>query len=173
MDASGDQSDEQQAAEKPIGLEEQRTTERQEAQAEQERSTEDVEPFPTTTEETIGKAQTEKQVEFNGKQNVNERTEPKPRDPTIKLFDQFTKHFMVSKIANGNTTNILKQIQKQLNQIDKTTANSNKQQVIIKQLAVQVKAMQKQLDKIGTSLSRFKNIPNIKGKNSKIKRKKK
>ena len=50
---------------------------------------------------------------------------------------------------SGIITNILKQIQKQLNQIDNTTANSNKQQIIIKQLEVQVKAMQKQLDKIG------------------------
>jgi hypothetical protein len=68
---------------------------------------------------------------------------------------------------------MLKQIQKQLSQIDKTTANSNKQQIMIKQLVVQVKSMQKQLDKIGTSVSRFKNIPNIKGKNANIKRKKK
>jgi endonuclease IV len=66
---------------------------------------------------------------------------------------------------------MLKQIQKQLNQIDKTTANSNKQQILIKQLAVQVKAMQKQLDKIGSSVNRIKNIPNIKGKKSNIKRK--
>ena len=46
MDASGDQSDEQQAAEKPIGIEEQRTIESQEAQAEEERSTEDVMNYP-------------------------------------------------------------------------------------------------------------------------------
>ena len=173
MDASGDQSDEQQAAEKPIGVEEQRTIESQEAQAEEERSTEDVEPSPTTTEEIIGKAQEKEQSEFNANQNVNEKPKPKPRDSPTKLFDQFTKHFQVSKIASGNTNNMLKQIQKQLNQIDKTTANSNKQQIIIKQLAVQVKAMQKQLDKIGTSVSKFKNIPNIKGKKSNIKRKKK
>jgi hypothetical protein len=32
MDASGDQSNEQQAEEKPIGIEEQRTIERQEAE---------------------------------------------------------------------------------------------------------------------------------------------
>jgi hypothetical protein len=139
MDASGDQSGEKQAGEKPIGIEEQRTIQSQEAQVEEERSTEDVEPSPTTTEEIIGKAQEREQVEFNGQQNVNEKTELKPRDPTTKLFDQFTKHFKVS----GKITNILKQIQKQLNQIDKTTANSNKQQIIIKQLAVQLKVMQK------------------------------
>ena len=49
MDASGDQSGEQQAAEKPIGIEEQKTIERQEAEAEEEVSTEDVNDLPATT----------------------------------------------------------------------------------------------------------------------------
>ena len=47
------------------------------------------------------------------------------KDPYTKLFDQFTKHFQVSQIASGNTTNVLKQIQKQLTQIDKSTTSSN------------------------------------------------
>ena len=51
MDASGDQSGEQQAAEKPIGIEEQKTIERQEAEAEEEVSTEDVNDLPATTTE--------------------------------------------------------------------------------------------------------------------------
>ena len=173
MDESSDQSDEQQATEKPIGVEEQRTIESQEAQAEEERSTEDVEPFPKTTDDFIGKGQDKEQSEFNGKQDDNEKPKPKPRDPPTKLFDQFTKHFQVSKIASNNTTNMLKQIQKQLNQIEKNTANSNKQQIMIKQLVGQVKSMQKQLDKIGTSVSRFKNIPNIKRESASIKRKNK
>jgi hypothetical protein len=173
MDESGDQSDEQQATEKPIGVEEQRTIESQEAQAEKERSTQDAEPIPITTEEIIGKAQEKEQSEFSANQNVDEKPKPKPSASPTKLFDQFSKHFQVSKIASSNTTNMLKQIQKQLNQIDKTTANSNKQQIIIKQLAVQVKEMQKQLDKIGSSVNRIKNIPNIKKISASIKRKKK
>ena len=68
---------------------------------------------------------------------------------------------------------MLKQIQKQLTQIDKTTANSNKQQIVIKQLVVQVKAMQKQLDKIGSSVNRIKNIPTNKRKGARNKRTKK
>ena len=173
MDASGDQSDDQQAAEKPIGIEEQKTIESQE-EAVDEGSTEDVNESPAiTTEEIIGKAQESEQSEANSKQNVNEKPKPKPREPSTKLFDQFTKHFQVSKVASGNTTNILKQIQKQLNQIDKTTANSNKQQIIIKQLVVQVKAMQKQLDKIGSSVNRIKNIPTNKRKGAGNKRSKK
>ena len=76
MDASGDQSDDQQAAEKPIGVEEQKTIESQEAQAEKERSTEDVKPAPTTTEEIIGKAQESEQSEANSKQNIKEKSKP-------------------------------------------------------------------------------------------------
>jgi hypothetical protein len=174
MDASGDQSDEQQAAEKPIGIEEQKTIERQEAQAEKEGSSEDVNELPaTTTEEIIGKAQERVQSKVDTEQDVNEESKPKPSDSSTKLFDQFTKHFQVSKIANGNTNNMLKQIQKQLRQIDKTTAINSKQQIVIKQLVAQVKAMQKQLDKIGSSVNRIKNIPSIKRKGASHKRSKK
>jgi hypothetical protein len=169
MDPSGqEQSDEQQAEEKPIGMEEQKTIESQEAEAAEERSTEDVNE-PTTTEEIIGKAQEESKASI--KQNVYEK--PKPKDPSTKLFDQFTKHFQVSKIASGNTTNMLKQMQKQLTQIDKTTAISNKQQVVIRQLVGQVKVMQKQLDKIGSSVNRIKNTASIKRKGASHKRNKK
>ena len=174
MDASGDQSDDQQAGEKPIGIEEQKTIESQEAEAVEEGSTEDVNELPaTTSEEIIGKAQEKGKSEANAKQNVKEKSKPILKDQSTKLFDQFTKHFQVSKIASGNTTNMLKQIQKQLNQIDKTTANSNKQQIVIKQLVVQVKAMQKQLDKIGSSVNRIKNIQTNKRKGARNKRSKK
>jgi hypothetical protein len=53
------------------------------------------------------------------------------------------------------------------------TANGNKQQIVIKQLVVQVKAMQKQLDKIGGSVNRIKNIPTNKRKAPIYKRNKK
>ncbi len=101
------------------------------------------------------------------------KSKPILRDQSTKLFDQFTKHFQTSKVASGNTTNMLKQIQKQLNQIDKTTASSNKQQIVIKQLVVQVKAMQKQLDNIGSSVNRIRNIPSNKRKGAKNKHSKK
>lgn len=95
------------------------------------------------------------------------------KSKSTKLFDQFTKHFQISKVASSNTTSMLKQIQKQLTQIDKTTASSNKQQIVIRQLVVQVKAMQKQLDKIGSSVNRIKNIPTNKRKGARNKRSKK
>ena len=58
MDASGDQSDEKQAGEKPIGIEEQRTIESQEAQAKEQRLTQDANELPATTiEELIVEAQ--------------------------------------------------------------------------------------------------------------------
>ena len=127
MDASGDQSDEQQAGEKPIGIEAQKTIERQEAEVVDEGSIEDVNESPAiTTEEIIGKAQEQGKNEANAKQNVKEKSKPILRDQSTKLFDQFTKHFQVSKVSSGNTTNMLKQIQKQLTQIDKTTSISNK-----------------------------------------------
>jgi hypothetical protein len=163
MDESGDQADEQQASEKPIGIEEQRTIERQEAEAVDERSAEDVNESPAiTTEEMIGKAQEKEQSEANPKQNVKEKSKLVLKDRSTKLFDQFTKHIQISKVASNNTTSMLKQIQKQLTQIDKTTASSNKQQVVIRQLVAQVKAMQKQLDKIGSSVNRIKNIQSTK-----------
>ncbi len=172
MDASGqEQSDEQQAAEKSIGLEEQKTTERQEAEAVQEGSTEDVNELPsTTTEEIIGKAQEKEQSKVYIKQNVNEKPKPILRDQSTKLFDQFTKHFQVSRVASGNTINMLKQIQKQLMQIEKTNAIHNKQQVVIRQLVGQMKAMQKQLDKVNSSVNRIKNVSKIKRKGASNKR---
>ena len=174
MYASGDQSDEQQAVEKPIGIEEQKTIERQEAEAEEKGSTEDLNELPaTTTEEIIGKAQEQGKNEANAKQNVKEKSKPILKDPSTKLFDQFTKHFQVSKIASGNTNNMLKQIQKQLTQMEKTNIIRNKQQLVIGQLVSQVKVMQKQLDKVNSSINRIKSIPNIKRKGAKIKRTKK
>jgi hypothetical protein len=171
MDASGqEQSDEQQAEEKPVGIEEQRTIESQQAQA--QISTEDVnELSPTITEEIIGKAQEKEESKASRKQNV-EKTKAK-LELSMKLFDQFTKHFQVSKLASSNTNNILKQIQKQLTQVDKTTAISYKQQVVIGQLVSQVKVMQKQLDKIGSSVNKIKNTVNIKRKGASHKRNKK
>jgi nitrate reductase NapAB chaperone NapD len=172
MDASGDQSDEQQAEEKPIGIEEQRTIESQQAQA--EISTEDVnELSPATTEEIIGKAQEKEESKASIKQNVNEKPKPKLKDTSTKLFDQFTKHFQVSKLTSGNTNDMLKQIQKQLTQIEKTNVIRNKQQLVVGQLVTQVKVMQKQLDKVSNSISRIKNISNTKGKGASSKRNRK
>ncbi len=172
MDASGDQSDEQQAVEKPIGLEEQRTIESEEAQAEEETPIEDFEPSPTTTEEIIGKAEEKEQSEVSPTKKVKQKSKPILRDQSTKLFEQFTKYFQVSKVASGNTTKMLRQIQKQLTQIDKSTS-ANKQEAVIRQLVVQVKAMQKQLDKMGRLVNRIKNVPNVTRKGAKNKHTKK
>jgi nitrate reductase NapAB chaperone NapD len=173
MDTSGqEQSDEQQAEEKPVGIEEQRTIESQQAQA--EISTEDVnELSPTTTEEIIGRAQEEEESKASITQNIIEKPKPKLKDTSTKLFDQFTKHFQISKLASGNTNNMLKQIQKQLTQMEKTNVIRNKQQIVIGQLVAQVKVMQKQVDKVNSSINRMKNVPNIKRKGGSNKRTKK
>ena len=173
MDASGDQSDDQQASRETYWNRRSKNN-RTSRSRRRGRITEDVNELPaTTTEEIIGKAQEQEKSEANAKQNVKEKSKPILKDQSTKLFDQFTKHFQISKVTNSNTTNMLKQIQKQLTQIDKTTASSNKQQIVIRQLVVQVKAMQKQLDKIGGSVNRIKNTPNIKGKSASHKRNKK
>lgn len=107
MDGSDDLADEKQAAEKPIGIEEQKTIERQESEAEEEGSTEDVNELPaTTTEEIIGKAQEKEKEQSSAsiKQYVKKKQKPVLGDQSNKLFDQFTKYFQVSKIASGNTT---------------------------------------------------------------------
>src|SRR5262249_13611242 len=95
-----------------------------------------------------------------------EKTRPKTKSiankqdgDSRKIFDHFMKHFQASKIASDKTTNMLKQIQKQLVQVEKLGAGSNKQQAVIKQLASQVKIIQKQLDKIAGSIDRIKSIP--------------
>jgi hypothetical protein len=170
MDASDqEQSDEQQAGVKPIGIEEQKIIENQEAEAPETTEDTDEPPASTTTEGIIGKAQEENKT--NIKQNVDEK--PKLKDPSTKLFDHFARHFQFSKIASGNTNNMLTQIQKQLIQMEKTNIIRNKQQVVIGQLVAQVKGMQKQLDKVNSSINRMKNIPNIKRKIAGIKRIKK
>jgi hypothetical protein len=72
MDASGDQADEKQAV-APIGIEEQKTIERQESEAEEEGSTEDVNELPaTTTEEIIGKAQEKEKEKEQSSANIKQ-----------------------------------------------------------------------------------------------------
>jgi hypothetical protein len=126
-----------------------------------------------TTEEILGKAQEQGKNKANAKQNDKDKSKPVLKDQSTKLFEQFTKHFQISKVASSNTTSMLKQIQKQITQIDKATASNNKQQIVIRQLVVQVKAMQKQLDKIGSWINRIKNIPTNKRKGVRNKRSKK
>jgi hypothetical protein len=67
MDTSGEEQSDEQQAEIPIGIEEQKTIESQEAEAVQEKPMQDVsEPSPTTMEEIIGKAQEENNPQTTG-----------------------------------------------------------------------------------------------------------
>ena len=87
MDESGDQADEQQTGEKPIGVEEQKTIEHQEPEAKEERSTEDVNELPAiTTEEIIGKAQEQGKNEVNAKQNDKDKSKPLLKDQSTKTI---------------------------------------------------------------------------------------
>jgi hypothetical protein len=157
-----EESPTEQTEERPIGVEEQETIE------EQEKST--IEPEPTTTTpleivETVLEPKTNQKGNQKGT-----KAEREEEVNTRRLFDQFNKHFQVSKIASDKTTNILKQIQKQLGQVERISINSNKQQVVIKQLVGQVKTVQKQLDKISKSISSKKMIPSVKRKTNRGKK---
>lgn len=103
---------------------------------------------------------------------TEKKDKPKSEDTFRKLSEQLAKHFQVSTIASHKTRDTLQQIQKQLRQIDKIAASGAKQQIVITQLAFQVRVMQKQLNNITKSVSRVKNIPNVKRKkNANSKRK--
>jgi hypothetical protein len=67
-----------------------------------------------TTEDIIGKAREQGKNKANAKQNDKDKSKPVLKDQSTKLFEQFTKHFQISKVASSNTTSMLKQIQKQL-----------------------------------------------------------
>jgi uncharacterized protein YdhG (YjbR/CyaY superfamily) len=114
------------AEERPIGVEEQRTIESQEretepAQTQAEEQLETKEPETTTSV-----AQVNEILESSKEKQPKARQE----DSTRKLFNQFSKHFQISKIASDKTANTLKQIQGQLTQIEKITSIGNKQQDI-------------------------------------------
>jgi hypothetical protein len=72
-----------------------------------------------------------------------------------KLSDQLTRHFQLNKEAGGKTRNMLHQIQKQLRQLDKIAASDTRQQIVIKQMSVQLKVIQKQVDNMNQRTRRY------------------
>lgn len=95
-----------------------------------------------------------------------------------KLSDQLTRHLQLSKESGDKIRNILEQIQRQLKQIDKIAASGTKQQIVVKQIAVQLKVVQKQVDKMNKTISRLgiisntKKISGVRGKSKKTRTKK-
>jgi hypothetical protein len=102
---------------------------------------------------------------------IEARAKPEKEVTFRKLSDQLTRHFQLSKEAGDKTRNMLQQIQKQLRQIDKIAASGTRHQVVIKQMSVQLKVIQKQVDKINQTMNRLRNIPSTKGKKNTIKNK--
>src|SRR5438093_797712 len=86
------------ASERPIGVEEQKVIETQEREAEQAEQR-----VPETEEPEEAREQVDEILE-GGK----ERQRSKKEDLTRKLFDEFAKHFQISKVASDKTTNTLK-----------------------------------------------------------------
>ena len=107
--------------------------------------------------DTTVEAQQEQNADSTKQEQV--RQEPQMEDSYRKLFDQFTKHFKVSKLATDKTTNTLEQIQKTLTQIDKISVSSKKQNMAIKQLVDQVAGIDMQLEKINKTIARLKSTP--------------
>ena len=137
----------------------------QDSDSEEPKSSEEQEPRKSdevtiTVEEepdTTVEAQQEQKADSTKQEQV--RQEPQMEDSYRKLFDQFTKHFKGSKLATDKTSNTLKQIQKTLAQIDKVSVSSSKQNMVMKQLVSQVKAMEKQLEKINKTIAQLKIAP--------------
>jgi hypothetical protein len=115
---------------------------------------------PTTTTPEERGVTVEGQQEQKADSTKEEmRLEPQMEDSNRNLFDQFTKHFKVSKLATDKTTNTLEQIQNTLTHIDKISVGSKKQNMVIKQLVDQVTAIDKQLEKINKTTARLKSTP--------------
>jgi hypothetical protein len=153
------------AEERPEGVDEQKVIESQETETEAAQ-TQVEEPHRTEVPETTTSQEQVNEI-LEGTEGKQQQ-EAKKEDSTGKMLNQFTKHIQTSKIASDKTTSTLKQIQKQLTQIEKITVISNKQHVLVKQLTDQVRAMQKQLDKIVNQINRI----NISKRSNQIKKKK-
>jgi len=129
------------------------------------------EPTTTTPEELGVTVEGQQEQKADSTKEEEMRLEPQMEDGYRKLFDQFTKHFKVSKLATDKTTNTLEQIQKTLTQIDKISVSSKKQNMVIKQLVDQVAAIDYQLEKINKTIARLKSTPTtLRKKVSKIKK---
>jgi len=129
------------------------------------------EPTTTTPEELGVTVEGQQEQKADSTKEEEMRLEPPMEDGYRKLFDQFTKHFKVSKLATDKTTNTLEQIQKTLTQIDKISVSSKKQNMVIKQLVDQVAAIDYQLEKINKTIARLKSTPTtLRKKVSKIKK---
>ena len=152
MATPNEESNKETIYERPDDSEEPETSEEQEPRKSDE-------PTTTTPEEHGVTVEGQQEQKADSTKEEEMRLEPQMEDSYRKLFDQFTKHFKVSKLATDKTTNALEQIQKTLTQIDKISVSSKKQNMVIKQLVDQVAAIDKQLEKINKTIARLKSTP--------------
>ncbi len=113
-------------------------------------------PSPDEINRTI-----ERPLGIDGDKMVEKQEKPKPKPArkkeskqeqlTHKLYNQ-----LIKKLQSDKTREDLKDIQKRLAQVEKNTTNIKQQQELGKQLLVQVKLMQKRLEKIDNSISHSK-----------------
>ena len=102
------------------------------------------------------------------KSNPTKKKESKEEQLTHKLYNQ-----LIKKLQSDKTRDAMKQIQKRLAQVEKNTASVKQQQELGKQLLVQVKLMQKRLEKINNTISHSKNSQSSSRKKTPTKSKKK
>ena len=88
------------------------------------------------------------------KSNPTKKKESKEEQLTHKLYNQ-----LIKKLQSDKTRDAMKQIQKRLAQVEKNTASVKQQRELGKQLLIQVKLMQKRLEKINNTISRLKTSP--------------
>jgi hypothetical protein len=102
------------------------------------------------------------------KSNPTKKKESKEEQLTHKLYNQ-----LIKKLQSDKTRDEIKQIQKMLAQVEKNTASVKQQQELGKQLLVQVKLMQKRLEKINSTISHLKSSQSFSRKKTPTKSKKK
>jgi hypothetical protein len=108
----------------------------------------DIEVEVKSNTTAIEQDEDEKQPEVVIKPVVDKKYQPSAQDKSIsKLQDQLNKHFDRSK----KTDDLLKQIERKMEQIDKIVIVSNKQHEIIRKMQVQFNDIQRTLTKIDRS----------------------
>jgi hypothetical protein len=101
--------------------------------------------------------------------SVNQQDLPFQSDQSIINNDKSKEDELIEKLCNqlsqqlkrNDTIGTLRQIQKKLKQIDKMLTLNAKQQIVLKQISIQIKTIQKHLDKNIISINRFKNTRTV------------
>jgi hypothetical protein len=110
-------------------------------------------PLPEELNRTVELPSVNQQdLPFQSHQSIINKDKSKEDVKFEKLCNQLSQH-----LKRNDTIGTLRQIQKKLRQIDKMLTLYAKQQIVLKQMSIQIKTIQKHLDKNIISINRFKN----------------